>query len=147
MQEQNIGTCVVLCNSEGKVLLGKRKNAYKAGSFGLPGGRIELNEQMSDAVHREVLEETGIELKHVDYVGAVRENQGKYDFIHFVFAANIGMDEPRLCEPEKCEGWKWFDLEKDFTDSGEFTEGHILPGHAAGIELFINKNRLADLTQ
>lgn len=140
--QQNIGTCIVLVNDEGNILLGKRKNAYKAGLYGLPGGRIELNETISDAVHRECLEETGLDLGHVDYVGVVRENQGEYDFIHFVFTAQVGDAKIELCEPDKCESWEWV--------SAEFiaeNEEEILPGHLAGIKLFLEKNRLADLTK
>ncbi len=72
-QPQNIGTCVVLVNHEGKVLLGKRKNAYKSGMYGLPGGRIEYGEPMSEALAREVTEETGLEVTNFEYVGVVRE--------------------------------------------------------------------------
>jgi ADP-ribose pyrophosphatase YjhB (NUDIX family) len=46
---QSIGTCVVLTNTNNQILLGKRKNSYKAGYFGLPGGRIELNEKIESA--------------------------------------------------------------------------------------------------
>lgn len=139
---QNIGTCIILVSSEGKFLLGKRKNAYKSGSYGLPGGRIELNEPMSDAIQRETAEETAIELNHLDYVGVVRENQGGYDFIHFVFTASVGDSKAELLEPDKCEGWQWVDA--DFLES---KSNEILPGHYAGIELFLEGDRLADLTR
>lgn len=138
MNKQNIGTCVLLINNENKILLGKRKNTYKSGSYGLPGGRIELNEPMSEAVRREVLEETGLEIPDLEYVGVVRENQGDFDFIHFVFTKNIGDAEVKLCEPDKCEAWKWLDL--------NFDSDEILSGHVAAIELYLNKNKLADLT-
>lgn len=139
MEEQRIGTCIVLVNNNQEILLGKRKNAYSAGSYGLPGGRIEVNEPMSDSIKREVLEETGIELNYLDYIGVVRENQGDYDFIHFVFYSNIDGLDPKLCEPEKCEGWEWH--------NDDFGKGNILPGHAAAIELYLNKKRLIDITQ
>jgi ADP-ribose pyrophosphatase YjhB (NUDIX family) len=42
---QPIGTCAIITNSQNQVLLGKRKNSYKAGMYGLPGGRIELNKR------------------------------------------------------------------------------------------------------
>ena len=139
MSKQNIGTCVLLINHEGKVLLGKRKNAYKAGFYGLPGGRIELNEPMGQAVHREVFEETGLDIPDFDYVGVIRENQGELEFIHFVFKKEVGNIQAKLCEPHKCEGWVWFD-----TSIGQ---EEILNGHKEAIDLFINKNKLADLTR
>ena len=32
-KKQELGTCAVLYNSKGEILLGKRKNAYKAGQY------------------------------------------------------------------------------------------------------------------
>ncbi len=135
---QPIGTCAVIANRRGHILLGKRKNSYKAGTFGLPGGRIELNEPISDAIAREVFEETGMKNIELNFTGVVRENQGSYDFIHFVFTAENVKQEPELCEPDKCEGWQW--LEKDDLKQ-------VLPGHAAAINLVLDKSVLADMTQ
>ena len=78
---QPIGTCAVITNSQKQALLGKRKNSYKAGMYGLPGGRIELNEPITTAIAREVEEETGIKNLSFTFVGVDRENQGTYDFI------------------------------------------------------------------
>jgi len=136
---QPIGTCAIITNSQNQVLLGKRKNSYKAGMYGLPGGRIELNELIATAITREVEEETGIKSLSFTFVGVVRENQGKYDFIHFVFSAQISNQEPVLCEPDKCEGWEWIDVASDLTQ--------VLPGHKAGIEMYKNNEYLSDLAQ
>ncbi len=135
---QPIGTCAILVNSENKILLGKRKNSYKAGLYGLPGGRVELNEPILEAVIREIAEETGITDLDLTYVGVVRENQGEYDFIHFVFMSYIENQEPKLTEPEKCEGWQWFDQNSEFSE--------VVPGHLSAIHLSMNQKRLADVT-
>lgn len=139
IEPQPIGTCALLLNSQGQVLLGKRKNSYKAGYYGLPGGRIELNEPISTAIAREVQEETGIKLDNLKYIGVVRENQGGYDFIHFVYVAQNVSQDPQLCEPEKCEGWEWVDLDS--------VDESVLPGHLAAIQLFKTKEFLVDITQ
>jgi len=136
---QPIGTCAILINAQNQVLLGKRKNSYKAGQYGLPGGRIELNESIHVAIAREVTEETGLENLDFTFAGVVRENQGAYDFIHFVFMATISGQQPMLCEPEKCEGWEWFDLDGDLSE--------VLAGHKAGIELYKNGEYLADVVE
>lgn len=134
---QPIGTCALLLNPEGQVLLGKRKNSYKAGYYGLPGGRVEVNEPIAAAIQREVEEETGIKLDSLEYVGVVRENQEGYDFIHFVYLARNVTQAPVLCEPEKCEGWVW----KDITAVDEA----VLPGHMAAVQLYLEKAPFADL--
>lgn len=138
-QTQLLGTCALLLNPHGQVLLGKRKNSYKAGYYGLPGGRIELHEPIATAIAREVEEETGIKLSTLTYIGVVRENQDNYDFIHFVFAAENITQEPQLCEPEKCEGWQWVDF-------GVINDT-VLPGHVAAVQLFKQKSGLVDLNK
>lgn len=138
MTPQPIGTCVILTNSDNQILLGKRKNSYKAGMYGLPGGRVELNEKVEVAIERETYEETGLNDLEFKYVGVVRENQGDYDFIHFVFKASVKNQLPKLCEPEKCEGWIWFDLSSDFKS--------VLPGHHAAIDLLRNTQKISDIT-
>lgn len=134
---QPIGVCVLVLNKDDQVLLGQRKNSYKAGFYGLPGGRVEVNESLHLAAQRELEEETGLKLSDLTYVGVVRENQAEYDFIHFMFVAQNVTQEPVLSEPEKCEGWMWCDIQSLPTP--------ILPGHQAGIELFQKQKALADL--
>lgn len=138
-EPQPIGTCAVITNSKSQVLLGKRKNSYKAGLYGLPGGRIELNEPITTAIAREVEEETGLNGLKFSFIGVVRENQGEYDFIHFVFSTQVTNQVPMLCEPDKCEGWEWIDIDSDLKQ--------VLPGHMCGIKLFKNGDFLADLIQ
>lgn len=136
---QPIGACAILLNSQNQVLMGKRKNSYKAGFYGLPGGRIEVNERIEQAIQREVEEETGLKLSSLEYLGVVRENQGDYDFIHFIFVAKNVSQEPTLCEPEKCEGWEWVDLKN--------LPKQLLPGHKAALELFTSQQKVIDITQ
>lgn len=139
MSEQNIGACAILLNENGQVLLGKRKNSYKSGMYGLPGGRIEFKEKIDEAIVREVIEETGLKSLEIEFTGVVRDSQDKYEFIHFIFSAKVGNQEPQLVEKEKCEGWEWFDLDSDFSN--------VLAGHRAGIELYKSGQKLADLTE
>ncbi len=135
---QPIGACALLLNPQGQVLVGKRKNSYKAGFYGVPGGRIELNEPITTAITREIAEETGITGVSLEYLGVVRENQASYDFIHFIFIARAVTQTPQLCEPDKCEGWEWID-----PTSSDYA---LLPGHQAAIELLIQHKSLIDLT-
>ena len=45
---------------DGKILLGKRKNAHGAGTWSFPGGHIELFEELYECAYRELREETGL---------------------------------------------------------------------------------------
>ena len=51
------------------VLLMKREIKPFKGTWVLPGGAVEINERLADAVKREVKEETGLNVKVVKYVG------------------------------------------------------------------------------
>ncbi len=130
-QKEHIGVAVIVTNSQGEVLLGERINAYRAGWFGLPGGRIELQEAITDAAKRELEEECGLAIEELEYVGVVRELQDSYNFIHFGMVAKNVIGEPENKEPEKCKGWEWY--------SFEHLPQNILPGHKAIIEIYINR--------
>lgn len=57
----------VVTNEEGRVLL--LKHVFRPGSgWGVPGGFLEKGEQPEDAIRRELLEETGLELESVELV-------------------------------------------------------------------------------
>jgi len=47
----------------GEVLIIRRANPPLQGQWSIPGGRLELGEKLRDAVAREVLEETGLEVE------------------------------------------------------------------------------------
>jgi ADP-ribose pyrophosphatase YjhB (NUDIX family) len=59
-----VGTAVGVINNEGEILLQKRRD----GSWGVPGGFLELGESAEEAGRREVLEETGIEIGKMELI-------------------------------------------------------------------------------
>jgi len=76
---------VVIC--DGKILLEKRKNEPGKGKWSIPGGLVELGENVEQTVIREVKEETGLEVEkpeHIDVVdNVVRDENGEVKY-HFV---------------------------------------------------------------
>lgn len=106
----------VLAVSDGKLLLlGKRKSVYGDGTWGLPGGHLELGESMLAAAARELKEETGLVAKKISFISLAnnpRENQGNRHYIQLGFLAEGIEGEPKNLEPDRCEEWRWFDLNK-----------------------------------
>lgn len=109
-QRPLIGVGVAIIRN-GKILLGKRKNAHGEGEWAFPGGHLEYGEQVEACARREVLEETGLELGqcHVGpYTNNVFTTHNKH-YITLIIIAEAGEGEPQNLEPEKCESWQWFD--------------------------------------
>lgn len=53
---------LIVCNSQGLILLGERKNRPAQGCWFVPGGRILKNESLADAFQRLSLNELGVKL-------------------------------------------------------------------------------------
>lgn len=110
MPSPQVGVGVLLIQN-GRVLLGKRKGAHGAGTWSAPGGHLEFGESIDACARREVREETGLEihdLQHGPFTNNVFEADNKHYVTVFVVARPAG-GEPQMLEPDKCEGWAWFE--------------------------------------
>ncbi len=132
----NIGINIFIVR-EGKLLLGKRKNIFGAGQWGLPGGHLESKERFKEAAARELGEETGLTAAEFLFENIVNQTQGEKHYIQIGFSAQGVRGEPELSEPELCEEWKWFDL-------ADLPENIFTP-HKEQVRLFINKEVSKDL--
>lgn len=106
-----IGACVI---KDGRVLLGKRKNAHGEGCWCFPGGHLEFNESPKDCARREVLEETGLSIKNLrsgPCTNDIFEKENKH-YVTLFIVADYDLGELKLMEPDKCEQWGWFDWDK-----------------------------------
>lgn len=94
-----------------RFLIGKRKNAHGAGTFALPGGHLEFGETPENCASRETMEETGLKVSRVGFLTAtndyMREEDKHYVTLFTVCVRENESDEPRVLEPDKCEGWEW----------------------------------------
>jgi ADP-ribose pyrophosphatase YjhB (NUDIX family) len=72
--EPPVVACVgaVVHDARGRLLLIQRGHAPAQGRWTLPGGRVEPGETPTEAVEREVLEETGLAVRAGAAVGQVR---------------------------------------------------------------------------
>lgn len=95
---------------DGRVLLGLRHGAHGAETWSLPGGHLEWNESFDEAVRREVKEETGITLGHIerlDFTNDIMVDEEKH-YVTLYFLARDPIGDPELREPDKCREWRWF---------------------------------------
>lgn len=113
MKRPAVGVGVFIYNSEGEILLGKRKGAHGSGEWSLPGGHFEINESFLQCCAREVKEETDLDIHDVEKLGFTNdifEKEGLH-YVTLFFKAEVftrgRKNCPKLMEPDKCEGWKW----------------------------------------
>jgi len=104
--------CVLVQNN--KVLFIKRKKGDYIGLWGLPGGKIEKKEYLSEASEREILEEVGIMAKFEKFLGLVSEHLVEKGKILKHFLLYLCQLSPQSFQPS-CKGEeesRWFDLEE-----------------------------------
>ena len=105
---------VVLRNEE--VLLVKRKNAPYKGQWSIPGGKQRLGETVTQAAHRELMEETGVEVNELTLIDVIdimvpdEEGEILYHYIVVDYRAYWMSGE---CSPgDDAQDVKWFNLNK-----------------------------------
>jgi 8-oxo-dGTP diphosphatase len=110
---------------DGRVLIVRRGGTFGRGIYTLPGGVVEAGETLTDAVIREVQEETGVAIEPVGLAGyremIMRDDDGKTvrHFVIVCFAARwiAGEPVPDMTEiaeaawrlPEELDGLKTTD--------------------------------------
>jgi ADP-ribose pyrophosphatase YjhB (NUDIX family) len=98
---------------DGKVLIVRRARNPAGGLYSLPGGVVEAGETLTEAVKREVDEETALVIEPVALVGyrevVARDGEDKVErpFVILPFAARWVAGEPQL--NEELSEWRWVD--------------------------------------
>jgi len=117
MKNPLVGVGVFVYNRADQILLGKRKGAHGSGQWSLPGGHLEFNESFEDCCIREVKEETDLDIRGVEKLGFTND-LFESDDLHYVtlffqtrLVGPVIKHKPKLMEPDKCDGWEWFDLD------------------------------------
>jgi len=110
-QKPKVGIGVMIFR-DGKILLTKRKGSHGAGEYAFPGGHLEYMETIEGCAKRETMEESGIEIDNIRF--QLLANVRKYDpkhYVHITVIADWKEGEPKNLEPEKSEGWDWYDID------------------------------------
>jgi len=116
-QKPGVGVGVMILRGN-KVLLGKRHSdptkadseLHGEGSWTMPGGKLEFQEELKEAAIREVMEETGIKVMNFELISVSNDKIPDKHFVTIVFLAENFEGEPRVMEPDEITEWQWFDL-------------------------------------
>jgi A/G-specific adenine glycosylase len=95
----------VILNQDGKLLIDKRRpEGFLGGLWELPGGKKQKNETFKQAVEREALEETGLQVEAVKKLCIV-----KHVYSHFAVTLHTYLCKPLWgkARPLGCEQVKW----------------------------------------
>lgn len=112
MTRVEVGVGVIIENSEGFILVGRRMGGH-APFFSILGGHLEAGETFAGAACRETLEEAGIVIASPRVV-ALTNNLETFaaeglHYVSVILHTSVFEGEPRLMEPDRCEGWRWVD--------------------------------------
>jgi 8-oxo-dGTP diphosphatase len=107
---------IAICiRRENKVLVHKRKGKHAPGTWAFPGGHMEMWETFEETALRELAEEAGNKIKvaNVRFWTALNTrflDEGKH-YVLIMMIADWVSGEAELTEPDKCEGWGWYEWE------------------------------------
>jgi 8-oxo-dGTP diphosphatase len=109
----------------GQILLEKRKNSPGKGKWAVPGGLVELGEEVEQAVIREVKEETGLEVYEprlvdvVNYVSLGEKGGVIYHYVILDYLVTVKSGNPKAASDADALKWVPFSEveEYDLTES------------------------------
>jgi ADP-ribose pyrophosphatase YjhB (NUDIX family) len=104
----------LVVDDAGRILLGRRAYEPDAGLWDLLGGFLEEGEPPLDGLHRELLEETALEVEAGPFLGAFVDTYGDGDgatsVLNLVWKARVVAGEPRPADD--VSELRWFELDE-----------------------------------
>lgn len=116
----------IAINNKNQILLVKRaEHVFRGGKWGLPGGYLDRDETIKEAVVREVKEETNLKAKPIKLFKVIdnpnRRNEDRQG-VCFIYVVSVTGD-PKPQQSEVSEV-KWVDLDK-LPKEDEFAFDHL----------------------
>jgi 8-oxo-dGTP diphosphatase len=108
---------------DGRVLIGRRKIEPRKGYWDLPGGFLEEGELPLDGLRREFLEETGLHVEPVEWVGAFVDPYDDHSVLGLTWIVT-GEGEP--VPADDVEELAWFGPEEIPADMAFASQNEIL---------------------
>lgn len=118
-----------ICEYNGKYLLLKirSKSAHDAGRWEIPGGKVKKCEYFDNALKREYLEETGLEVDVDSLLNVVRRDytacktNEEVKSIQLIMKVTCESDEVTISEEHEDYGWFSWDEVEDMASKGMLT--------------------------
>ena len=110
MDRPLIGTALIVRKGN-QFLLHKRKGPHAKGTWGCPGGHLEMWETFEESSLRELHEEAGplaVSLPRFFTAANTRFYEEGRHYVTIFMVCDWIAGEPQIMEPDKCDGWAWF---------------------------------------
>lgn len=122
----------VVLDDRGRLLVVRRGAAPAAGCWSLPGGRVEPGEGVTEAVCREVAEETGLSVEVGGLVGFTEVRGDDHHYVILDFAAEV--TGGRLQADDDADDVAW--MSRGELEAVETTDGLLafLDDHGIALE-------------
>lgn len=102
-----ISPCIIVGIRRGHEILLAHHTRHKAGLYTVLAGFVEMGETLEQATHREVMEESGIKIKNLHYVGS--QPWSFPNSLMVAFLAEYDGGEIQT-QPEEISDAQWFDV-------------------------------------
>jgi mutator protein MutT len=102
----------VFLRRDGKVYLTRRAGTgYRDGMYSLPAGHVEEGETLTEAMMRELREETGLSVPaaHLKLAHAMYRRCDDRTYADYYYVCDAWNGEPQITEPDKCDAAMWVD--------------------------------------
>jgi nucleoside triphosphatase len=112
--EPTVGALIL--NPDNKVLL-MRSHKWN-GMYVIPGGHIELGERMEDALRREILEETGLAIYDLEFLGHQEfiYDEAFWKRRHFIFFDYVcRTTSTQVTLNDEAQAYTWVSLQESLT--------------------------------
>lgn len=114
MKDTPLAVAIAAVIDGNNILLIERTRGDYVGLWGLPGGKVERMEHVSETAVREIYEETGIKCRFAEYLGFVSEHLVENGEITRHLLLNICRLEPISGQIKQTDEGrvKWFDMKE-----------------------------------